>query len=226
MPIGFSSSQARLTRSQPSSTSICCRSNRNRNHKSLNNARHTSGLRPDGDQPADRRRYPGGQPRGGQRRPKDAGHLGPAALPSGRRHDGPPGHHPHQRPAALHRRPASPPSPPPPARRGSRPPALPQLAPNHNVLAPQPLSSYSASVSASASTLLPLFNMTIAQEDHCFATEQFLLCPVPDCLYDQQPPLTSTALLEDHLQEAHGGGVHLCLASSICFNHLPLFANQ
>ncbi|KAH9403168.1 hypothetical protein TYRP_015938 [Tyrophagus putrescentiae] len=90
----------------------------------------------------------------------------------------------------------------------------------------EPLSSYSASVSASASTLLPLFNMTIAQEDHCFATEQFLLCPVPDCLYDQQPPLTSTALLEDHLQEAHGGGVHLCLASSICFNHLPLFANH
>ena len=72
--------------------------------------------------------------------------------------------------------------------------------------------------------------MTIAQEDHLLCnTEQLLLCPVPDCLYDdQQPPLTSTALLEDHLQGAHGGGGvhHLCLASSICFNHLPLFADQ
>ncbi len=67
--------------------------------------------------------------------------------------------------------------------------------------------------------------MTVAQEDHCFA-EQLLLCPVPDCLYDQQPPLTLTALLEDHLQEAHGGGVYLCLAFPICFNHLPLFADQ
>ena len=69
--------------------------------------------------------------------------------------------------------------------------------------------------------------MTVAQEDHCFS-EKLLLCPVPDCLYDdqQQPPLTSTALLEDHLQEAHGGGVHLCLASPLCFKHLPLFADQ
>ncbi|KAH9391928.1 hypothetical protein TYRP_022194, partial [Tyrophagus putrescentiae] len=101
---------------------------------------------------------------------------------------------------ALHRRPASPPSP--------RPLLL------GEVLVRQ---------------LFPQLLLTTMRTT-CFATpSRFSLCPVPDCLYDdQQPPLlTSTALLEDHLQGAHGGGVHhLCLASSICFNHLPLFADH